>query len=373
MRKLLVILLLTFSVLAQAQNEIIQVEGKAPELYLTHIVAPKESYYSVARMYNQAPKLIATFNGLQLEKGLNIGQVIKVPVTSKNFEVNDKAGADETLIPVHHIVAKSETLFRIGNNHGSSLDAVRKWNNLSNDNIEIGTPLIVGHLKVKNDQVALFNAAPPVESATASAPVLNPVTEAKQETKTFERVTSKTTPEKQQEGVKSAAPTDTVTRKPEVLPVSKEAIPAEQKKVIEEKPAVEEKKIQNAAPETTTANVSNIDLSSAGGVAPAEGVFAGTFSVSIQDKNLVNKSGEAATFKSTSGWQDKKYYALINDVPVGTIVKISAGDKAVFAKVLDSMPQMKENNGLLIRLSNSAASYLGIIDPKFPVQVSYYQ
>lgn len=183
MRKLLVILLLTFSVLAQAQNEIIQVEGKAPELYLTHIVAPKESYYSVARMYNQAPKLIATFNGLQLEKGLNIGQVIKVPVTSKNFEVNDKAGADETLIPVHHIVAKSETLFRIGNNHGSSLDAVRKWNNLSNDNIEIGTPLIVGHLKVKNDQVALFNAAPPVESATASAPVLNPVTEAKQETK----------------------------------------------------------------------------------------------------------------------------------------------------------------------------------------------
>jgi hypothetical protein len=37
------------------------------------------------------------------------------------------------------------------------------------------------------------------------------------------------------------------------------------------------------------------------------------------------------------------------------------------------MPEMKENTGLLLRISNSAASSLGIIDPKFPVEVSYYQ
>jgi hypothetical protein len=37
------------------------------------------------------------------------------------------------------------------------------------------------------------------------------------------------------------------------------------------------------------------------------------------------------------------------------------------------MPEMKENKGLLLRLSNSAASYLGMVDSKFPVQVSFYQ
>ena len=64
----------------------------------------------------------------------------------------------------------------------------------------------------------------------------------------------------------------------------------------------------------------------------------------------------------------------MNDIVPGTIVKIaSMENKVVYAKVLGSMPEMKENNGLLLRISNAAASYLGIIDPKFPVQISYYQ
>ncbi len=37
------------------------------------------------------------------------------------------------------------------------------------------------------------------------------------------------------------------------------------------------------------------------------------------------------------------------------------------------MPEMKENNGLLLRISNAAASYLGIVDSKFPVEINYYQ
>jgi hypothetical protein len=105
-----------------------------------------------------------------------------------------------------------------------------------------------------------------------------------------------------------------------------------------------------------------------------EGVFANVFTAEAGQKSISNKTGEAATFKSTSGWQDKKYYVLMNDVAPGTIIKIaSTENKVVYAKVLGSMPDMKENNGLLLRISNSAASYLGIIDPKFPVQISYYQ
>ncbi len=61
-------------------------------------------------------------------------------------------------------------------------------------------------------------------------------------------------------------------------------------------------------------------------------------------------------------------------VAPGTILKIASVDsKIIFAKVLGSMPQMKENKGLLLRLSNAAAAYLGMVDAKFPVQVSFYQ
>ena len=64
----------------------------------------------------------------------------------------------------------------------------------------------------------------------------------------------------------------------------------------------------------------------------------------------------------------------MNDVTPGTIVKLSSGSsKVVYAKVLGSIPEMKENNGLLLRVSNAAASYLGIADPRFPIAISYYQ
>jgi hypothetical protein len=84
-------------------------------------------------------------------------------------------------------------------------------------------------------------------------------------------------------------------------------------------------------------------------------------------------SGLAGIFKSTSGWQDGKYYALMNNIPVGTIVKVTGGTsgKTVYAKVLGQLPDMKESAGLAIRISNAAASELGEGDGKFNVDVRY--
>jgi hypothetical protein len=84
-------------------------------------------------------------------------------------------------------------------------------------------------------------------------------------------------------------------------------------------------------------------------------------------------TGQAGIFKSSSGWQDGKYYALINNVSVGTIVKITdqATGKSVYAKVLGQLPDMKESAGLTVRLSNAAAAELGEGEGRFNVGVSY--
>jgi hypothetical protein len=84
-------------------------------------------------------------------------------------------------------------------------------------------------------------------------------------------------------------------------------------------------------------------------------------------------TGTAGTFKSTSGWNDGKYYILVNNIPVGTIVKIiaPATQKSVYAKVLGQLPDMKESEGLLLRISNSAVSELAEADGRFGVQVRY--
>jgi hypothetical protein len=84
-------------------------------------------------------------------------------------------------------------------------------------------------------------------------------------------------------------------------------------------------------------------------------------------------SGAAGIFKSTSGWTDGKYYALVNNVAVGTIVRVNnpVSGKAIFAKVLGSLPDMKESLGLIARLSDAAATDLDASGGRFSVEVRY--
>ena len=63
----------------------------------------------------------------------------------------------------------------------------------------------------------------------------------------------------------------------------------------------------------------------------------------------------------------------MNNVPVGTIVKVSfsSTNKSVYAKVLGQLPEMKESQGLTIRISDAAATELGVELKKFYVDVKY--
>ncbi len=101
--------------------------------------------------------------------------------------------------------------------------------------------------------------------------------------------------------------------------------------------------------------------------------FESVFNVEVADKPAKQLVGDASFFESRSGWNDKKFYVLMPYIAAGTVVKITSKDnKSVYAKVLGTMPTMKENNGILLRLSNSAVAALGINNSKFPVVVSYY-
>ncbi len=87
-----------------------------------------------------------------------------------------------------------------------------------------------------------------------------------------------------------------------------------------------------------------------------------------------NETVTSGIFKTASGWQDAKYYLLIDKVSPGTIVKVinPTNNKAVYAKVLGEMSGIRQNEGLNIRISNAAASVLDIAEQdKFIVKVNY--
>ena len=101
-----------------------------------------------------------------------------------------------------------------------------------------------------------------------------------------------------------------------------------------------------------------------------EGFYATGFSSQLKGTSLQTIEGIAATFKSLSGWSDKKFYVLTNQMPIGTIVRITTPDaKSICAKVINILPD--EGSEIQYRISDSAAANLGISNKTFKVSITY--
>ncbi len=310
----------------------LEIKGTGSALFVSHKVVPKESFYSIGRMYNVPPKDLAAYNNLQFEHGLSVGQTIKIPLGENNFMQTGSSASGEALIPVYHSVQPKEGLYRVSINYNKvPLTSLKKWNHLTSDDVSIGTPLIVGYLKVNKNESSLANKGVKPNMDVAAVD--------KEEPKPG-------------------------TVKPDINP---ERLPPVKISDAEKK---ENKNITTAATDehkvtVTSANTkTNINFSG--------GYFKKLYNDQTEKKSPVNESGNAGVFKSTSGWQDGKYYCFNNEAAPGTIIKVTDNltNKSVYAKVLDAIPDIKQNAGLSIILSNAAAEELGVAD-KFDCALSY--
>ena len=333
LRLLVMICLCVFSRVSFAQQDELIIQGIAPDLFLTHTVAPKENLYSIGRVYNASPKEIAPYNGLSIDKPLEIGQQVKIPLKITNFSQNGQKAADEVLIPLYHVIQEKEWMYRISMSYNKvPIERLEKWNGITSDEAKAGMKLIVGYLKVKKDLSPLAAAAGKTTPANATA---------------ANTTTTPVTPRTETRQPEVIARQETRTTTP---PVTQE------KKAEEKRPVTENRPVQQPANNNTNASNNN----------------GGYFRNLYQDSGKA-ASGVAGVFKSTSGWQDTKYYALMDNVSVGTIIRVynPATSKAVYAKVLGELPDMKESIGLTVRISDAAATELGVGDGKFSVAVRY--
>ncbi len=325
-------LLLILPFFTSAQDKTLLVEGVSPNLFITHKVAPKENYYSIGRIYNISPRDIAPFNNLQLESGLSLGQNIRIPLNNSNFFQAGNADADETFVPVYYAVKGKEGLYRVALNHNDvPLETLKQWNNIKADAVKNGTKLIVGYLKVKT------------ELSTLAKKGIGTSIEAK-------GITVKTDEKK--------------IDQPEIV-----TIPVEKKETVKINTKAEKKEAAKAAKQTVTPETKRT-----GSVKTADGIsFKSLYEAQAKNLTISEALGTAGVFKSTSGWSDKKYYCLHNSAVQGTIIKVTnpANGKAVFAKVLDIMPDIKQNEGLVISISNAAAQELGVKEGNFNCSINY--
>lgn len=303
-------LLLCFCVAAQQK---LVLKGKSNAMYIEHKVGEKESLSSIGRIYGLTASQLSRFNGRSPSSVLSKGSTLKIPLSVN--DISQKTGT-----PVYHTVVKGDNLFKISQRYNKvPVSQLKNWNKLGAAGVKNGQELVVGYIKTNSDQPSPVSTQK--EALTEKSVESIVATDAATKSQVSEQV--KTVPVKE-----------------------KEAVPVFHKDLDEKNTAT----------------------------LPDEGFFASLYD--RDDLTLVQqyRSGDAATFKTISGWTDRKYYVLINDIKPGTIVRITASNnKSICARVLSQLPVTKGDEGLLLRMNNAAAAALGIKDEKFTVTLTFFE
>lgn len=330
-----------------AAQDTLMVKGTSPDLYLTHSVKKGETWYSLGRAYGLSPKEIAARNKMDMAAGLSLGKSILIPLNKNNFVQTKSAG--DGVRPVYHRVAEKETLYRIHVNYGKvPLDNVREWNHLSGDGVQKDAFLIVGYVKGNGQSAVLPSASTPAPADVSVAAAPKPA-------------------ETKPQPVENKPVASSQSAAPETKPVA----PKPQPPVVENKPVLSSNS-QSAAPETRPAEKAPTSLGRTPEV--PEGGFESMYNQQTGNgRDVTKEKGPGSWFKSNAVVGSGKYYALHNNVPRGTIVKVTnpLTGRSIYAKVLDAIPQLKANANLIIKLSDAAQDALGTTEGRFYCELSY--
>ena len=101
---------------------------------IVHVVKSGETLSGIASKYGVSVNNIKNWNNLSSDK-ISIGQKLIINPTEQT--------SSKTSTQQIHVVKRGETLSGIASKYGVSVDNIRNWNNLSSDKITIGQKLII--------------------------------------------------------------------------------------------------------------------------------------------------------------------------------------------------------------------------------------
>jgi len=168
MHKIYILLLATFSLsisisYANTKVDSIGVENNNGKKLIIHKVEAKETYYSISRKYNVNYKDVMTYND---SKFLQIGVILKVP-TNISFTATTTTTAVTNADIIEHTVKAKDNLNMLAEKYGTTVNEIKRVNNLTSINLQIGQVL-----KIPATGNAAVQEAPIATAPVVSKPVL---------------------------------------------------------------------------------------------------------------------------------------------------------------------------------------------------------
>lgn len=111
-------------------------EEKVPEDYLIYTVKSGDSLWKIANKYNTTVDTLMDINNLT-STNLTINQQLLIPSEQEiEVEITETEG-------IPYIVKSGDSLWKIATTYNTTVDAIKKANNLTNNNLSIGQKLII--------------------------------------------------------------------------------------------------------------------------------------------------------------------------------------------------------------------------------------
>lgn len=353
-------------------------ETKGGKTYILHRVEEKETLYSLSRRYNVPINQIVE-NNPPSEYGLEIGQIIRVPLLEKKIKKKAKAEAKEVDNDSQkkdevrqsdngnkvHVVKPKETMFSISRMYSVSIEDIRKWNNMDSNMLDIGQQLVIrsGQTTNNNGQSEIRGPIKKGEThVVRSGETLYSISKSFNvnidDLKTWNELIDNDISIGQELFVSKPAIIMPPNDKALVLqePVSKEAVGAD----VGDKP--EKKEISTDGNNNSNSENTEVDPTTPVNTTPEKST--GSFAE-------VSEAGMAELIEGSEN--TRKYLALHRTAKIGTIMRVrnEMNDQEVFVRVLGRLPDTGVNQNVLIKISKSAYDRLGAIDAKFRVSISY--
>lgn len=336
-------------------------------VFILHKVEAKETLYSLSKRYNASIEEIVKHNPAS-ESGLKLGEVLKIP-----YQQEQKS----TSAQKSHTVAPGQTLFSIAQLNNVSVDDIKKWNNLSSNDLNVGQTLVISPSNGRNNQK---------DNGKQN--------KANKEEKRNNKAENENDPSSKV--VHNVEPSQTLFSISQIYNVEVEdikkwnnldgnALDVGQKLTIKVNRKAnkydETEQIPVITEEVAQENVVRIDNK----VEPE-------VKKPLTEEGKSEKKSEAKNEpenKNSSGFKKivelglaeiiedasdtKKYVALHRTAPIGTIMQVTneMNNQNVFVRVIGKLPETGVNDKVLIKLSRPAFERLGAVNDKFPAEISY--